>query len=101
MRSLLQSPADAQLLALVLERATHQRYALYLSQVLWRRIGAADAWLRLDHPGGAAHADCCLLARQGDWIRIGQLLLRDGNYRGDEVIRPGWVTLMRTPSRAD
>ena len=97
----LEQPADAQLLALLLERATHQRYALYLSQALWRRIGAADAWLRLDHPGGAAHADCCLLARQGDWIRIGQLLLRDGNYRGDEVIRPGWVTLMRTPSRAD
>ena len=100
-RNLLHSPADAQRLALVLERATHQRYALYLSQVLWRRIGAADAWLRLDHPAGAAHADCCLLARQGDWIRIGQLLLRDGNYRGDEVIRPGWVTLMRTPSRAN
>jgi len=100
-RNLLQSPADAQLLALLLERATHQRYAAYLSQVLWRRIGAADAWLRLDHPGGAARADCCLLARQGDWIRIGQLLLRDGNYRGDEVLRPGWVTLMRTPSRAD
>jgi CubicO group peptidase (beta-lactamase class C family) len=42
-----------------------------------------------------------MLARQGDWIRIGQLLLRDGNYRGDEVIRPGWVTLMRAPSRGD
>jgi CubicO group peptidase (beta-lactamase class C family) len=97
----LEQPADAQLLALVLERASGERYAAYLSQALWRRIGAGDAWLRLDRPGGAAHADCCLLARQGDWIRIGQLLLRDGNYRGDEVIHPGWVTLMRTPSRGD
>ena len=97
----LEQPADAQLLALVLERASGERYAAYLSQALWRRIGAGDAWLRLDRPGGAAHADCCLLARQGDWIRIGQLLLGDGNYRGDEVIRPGWVTLMRTPSRGD
>jgi CubicO group peptidase (beta-lactamase class C family) len=97
----LEQPADAQLLALVLERASGERYAAYLSQALWRRIGAADAWLRLDRPGGAAHADCCLLARQGDWIRIGQLLLGDGNYRGDEVIRPGWVTLMRTPFRGD
>jgi CubicO group peptidase (beta-lactamase class C family) len=97
----LEQPADAQLLALVLERASGARYAAYLSQALWRRIGAGDAWLRLDRPGGAAHADCCLLARQGDWIRIGQLLLRDGSYRGDEVIRPGWVTLMRTPSRGD
>ncbi|MBV8975466.1 MAG: serine hydrolase [Sinobacteraceae bacterium] len=92
---------DPQLLALVLERATQQRYASYLSQALWRRIGAGDASLTLDRPQGAAHADCCMLAHQGDWIRIGQLLLRDGNYRGDEVIRPGWVTLMRSPAQSD
>ena len=92
---------DPQLLALVIERATRQRYAAYLSQALWRRLGAADAWLALDRPGGTAHADCCMLAHQGDWIRVAQLLLRDGNYRGDEVIRPGWVTLMRTPAQSD
>ncbi len=92
---------DPQLLALVIERATKQRYASYLSQALWRRIGAADAWLLLDRAGGTAHADCCMLAHQGDWIRIGELLLRDGNYRGDEVVRPGWVTLMRTPAQPD
>jgi CubicO group peptidase (beta-lactamase class C family) len=94
-------PADPQLLALVIERATHQRYASYLSQAVWRRVGAADAWLWLDRPGGAAHADCCMIARQGDWIRVGELLLKDGNYRGEEVIRPGWVALMRAPSKAD
>jgi len=93
--------ADPQLLALALERATHERYAEYLSATLWRSIGAADAWLWLDRAGGLAHADCCLLAAQGDWIRVGQLLLHDGNYRGDELIRPGWVTLMRSPSRGD
>jgi CubicO group peptidase (beta-lactamase class C family) len=96
-----EQPADPQLLALALERATQQRYAEYLSIVLWRRLGAADAWLWLDHPGGAAHADCCMFAHQGDWIRVGQLLLRDGNYRGTEVIRPGWVTLMRAPAKSD
>jgi CubicO group peptidase (beta-lactamase class C family) len=94
-------PADPQLLALVIERATHQRYASYLSRALWRRVGAADAWLWLDRAGGTAHADCCMVARQGDWIRIGELLLKDGNYRGEEVIRPGWVTLMRAPAKAD
>jgi CubicO group peptidase (beta-lactamase class C family) len=97
----LDQASDPQLLALVIERATRQRYASYLSQALWRRIGAADAWLRLDRPGGTALAGCCMLAHQGDWIRIGQLLLRDGNYRGDEVIRPGWITLMRTPAQSD
>ena len=85
----------------MIERASHQRYAAYLSRTVWRRVGAADAWLRLEHPGGTSHADCCMLARQGDWIRIGQLLVRDGNYRGGEVIRPGWVRLLRAPTRAD
>jgi CubicO group peptidase (beta-lactamase class C family) len=97
----LDQASDPQLLALVIERANRQRYASYLSQALWRRIGAADAWLQLDHPGGTAHADCCMLAHQGDWIRVGQLLLRDGNYRGDEVMRPGWITLMRAPALSD
>ncbi len=93
--------ADAQLLALVLERATGQRYADYLSAALWRRLGAADAWLWLDHAGGAAHADCCMFARQGDWIRVAQLLVRDGTYRGQQLMRPGWVSLMRTPAKSD
>ena len=93
--------ADAQLLALALERATGQRYADYLSATLWRRLGAADAWLWLDHPGGTAHADCCMFARQGDWIRVAQLLVRDGTYRGQQLIRPGWVSLMRTPAQSD
>jgi CubicO group peptidase (beta-lactamase class C family) len=94
-------PVDAQLLALVLERATHQRYADYLSAALWRRLGAADAWLWLDHAGGMAHADCCMFARQGDWIRVGQMLARDGGYRGEQVLRPGWVEFMRIPAKSD
>lgn len=94
-------PADPQLLSLALERATGERYASYLSQALWRRIGASDAWLYLDRPTGAAHADCCMLARQGDWIRVAELLLGDGNYRGYEIIRPGWVQAMRLPARAN
>jgi CubicO group peptidase (beta-lactamase class C family) len=93
--------ADPQLLAAAIERAAGQRYAAYLSQALWRRLGAADAWAWLDRPGGTAHADCCMLARQGDWIRVGQLMVHDGNYRGAELIRPGWVTFMRTPARSD
>lgn len=90
--------ADPQLAAMVLERATGMRYAQFVSQALWRRLGAGDAWLWLDRAGGAAHADCCMLARQGDWIRLAGLLIRDGNYRGEEVIHPGWVARMLVPA---
>jgi len=96
-----EQPADAQLLALLIERATRSRYAEFLSGALWRRLGAADAWLWLDRAGGTAHAACCMFAHQGDWIRVGQMLLRDGSYRGSQVLRPGWVELMRMPARGD
>jgi len=93
--------ADPQLAALVIERATHLRYAEFVSQAIWRPIGAADAWLWLDRPGGTAHADCCMIARQGDWIRVAELLVRDGNYRGEEVIRPGWIARMLVPAKGN
>jgi len=52
----------------------------------------------LDRPGGTAHADCCMLAKQGDWIRVAELLVKDGNYRGEEVIHPGWIARMLVPA---
>ena len=99
-RQWLEQSADPQLLARVLERATRQRYAHYLSESIWKRIGAADASLWLDRDGGAAHVDRGFLARQGDWIRVGELLLKDGNYQGDEIVVPGWVTQMIRPAKA-
>jgi CubicO group peptidase (beta-lactamase class C family) len=93
--------ADPQLLAAVIERASGARFADFVSQEIWRRIGAGDAWLWLDRAGGTAHADCCMLARQGDWIRIAELLVKDGNYRGDEVIRPGWIARMLVPAKGN
>jgi CubicO group peptidase (beta-lactamase class C family) len=93
--------SDPQLLALVLERATHMSYAEYLSQTLWRPLGAGDAWLWLDRQGGESHVDRGLLARQGDWIRVAELLVKDGNYRGAELIRPGWIAQMVRPARGN
>jgi CubicO group peptidase (beta-lactamase class C family) len=93
--------ADPQLLALAIERATGMRYAEYVSQALWTQIDASDAWLWLDREGGEAHAACCILARQGDFIRLAELLVKDGNYRGNEVIRPGWIAQLLQPARGN
>ena len=93
--------ADPQLAALVVARATGMRYAQFVSEALWRPIGAGDAWLWLDRTAGAPHTECCMLARQGDWIRLAELLIKDGNYRGDEVIRPGWIARMLVPAHGN
>jgi CubicO group peptidase (beta-lactamase class C family) len=94
-------PADTDLVAMALERATQERYAQYLSDALWRRLGAANAWLWLDRAGGMAHADCCLIARQGDWVRLGELLASGGRFEGDEVVAPKWVAQMLVPAKAN
>ena len=80
---------------------TKERYAQYLSEALWRRLGAADGWLWLDRAGGMAHADCCLIARQGDWVRLGELLASGGRFEGDEIVTPKWVAQMLVPAKGN
>jgi CubicO group peptidase (beta-lactamase class C family) len=92
---------DPQMLALVIERATAQPYARYVSENLWKRIGAGDAYFWQDRAGGTAHADCCMLARPGDWMRVAEVLANDGVYLGEEILRPGWIKQMLTPAKAN
>ncbi|MEJ1961400.1 MAG: serine hydrolase [Gammaproteobacteria bacterium] len=92
---------DPQLLAHIIERASGKQYSAYVSEKLWKPLGAGDALLMLDHEGGTAHAGCCLRARQGDWMRIAQLLVNDGKFEGEQILPPGWVRTMLTPSKAN
>lgn len=92
---------DPQLLAHIIERASGQQYAVYVSERLWKPLGAGDARLMLDHEGGTAHASCCLRARQGDWMRIAQLLVNDGKFEGEQILPPGWVRTMMTASKTN
>jgi CubicO group peptidase (beta-lactamase class C family) len=91
---------DVQLLAVAIERATHQPYARYISESLWKPIGAADARLALEAESGAPRANY-LRARRGDWMRIAELLVTDGHFQGEQVLPPGWVKTMLTPSKAN
>jgi CubicO group peptidase (beta-lactamase class C family) len=93
--------ADAELLAHVIGLATQQRYAQFLSQAIWSRIGAADASLWLDHEAGAAHVDRGFIAQQGDWIRVGELITGNGRYQGDEILSPRWIPQLLQPCAAN
>jgi CubicO group peptidase (beta-lactamase class C family) len=88
-------------LSLVIERATGRPYARYLGKRIWAPIGAADAQLLIDRPGGRAMAFCCLVATPRDWARVGQLLLDDGVWNGRRLLPAGWVRAMTTPSPAN
>ena len=86
------------LLVMVLERATGQRYAAYLSGKLWRPVGNEDASVWLDHPGGLARGATSLYAKPMDWLRIGHMLLNKGRANGRQIIPADWLAEMTTPS---
>lgn len=92
---------DTRILGVVIERATGMRFAQYVSERLWKPIGAGDARIILDSTNGDARADCCLAARHGDWMRLAELLVNDGVYQGTEVVPRQWITQMVTPAKGN
>ncbi|HEY1375226.1 MAG TPA: serine hydrolase [Gemmataceae bacterium] len=89
---------DTQALAILLERAAGRRYADYLSEKVWRPIGAADAAVWLDRPGGLPKAFGGVLATAQDWARVGLLLQNGGRVGDKQVVPAAWVRDMLTPS---
>lgn len=90
-----------QALGFVLESATSRRYADYLSEKLWKPIGAGAAALWLDRDGGSARAFGYLFATASDWGRVGELLLHEGEWEGKTVISRGYLGEMLKPSPSE
>lgn len=91
--------ANSQILALLLERSTGERFSDYLQTRLWQPLGAQTAQLWLDRPQGNAKPFCCLFARSQDWLRVGQLLLASGKVKQQQIVPADWITKMVTPSK--
>lgn len=89
---------DAQLLGLVLERATGQSYAKYLSRRLWRPIDAGDAWVRLDREGGSTRTFCCIQASARDWAHVGELVRMRGRTQDGAVLTEASIARLLAPA---
>lgn len=92
------SNVDSQLAGEALQAALPVRYARYLSERIWRPIGAADAALFLDREGGSAHWFCCLQAAAMDWVRVGELIRARGRMGGRQLVPAAWIDAMTRPS---
>ena len=90
--------ANTQLLLLILERATGRAYADYVSEKLWRPLGAKPATLWMDRDGGMPKAYAFFQARPRDWLRIGLAIRNEGVVDGRQVIPAEWLALMFAPS---
>lgn len=89
---------NTNLLGLVVQRATGERYADYLSRKLWKPLGLRDAALYLDRPGGKPLVSCCILSHPRDWVKIGQLILQKGQWQERQLVPAAWIDAMIKPS---
>jgi CubicO group peptidase (beta-lactamase class C family) len=91
------SSAETQVLGLVLRAATGQPLAEYLSEKIWRPMGAeADATWNIDR-GGYEVAYAGVNATLRDYARLGMVLANDGSLDGRSIIPAGWVREATTP----
>jgi CubicO group peptidase (beta-lactamase class C family) len=99
-----EAAADVNTLARTLEGALGSTYEQLVAERLWKPLGAGDFSLaRRSEPGkpGVIRADCCITARLGDWMRVGELLANDGVFEGNQFTPPRYVHLMLSPARKD
>jgi len=89
---------NALLIGLVIARATGERWADFVSEALWKPMGASDAAVWLDAEGGTAKTYCCLLTTARDWARVGLLMLNRGRVGARQVVPETWIEQMLTPS---
>ena len=93
--------ANTAMLGWAIEARSGMRYAHWLSETIWKPIGASDGSLWIDREGGWPRYSCCLHATGQDWLRIGLLILNKGKVDGRQVVSSGWIEQMVAPSPAN
>jgi CubicO group peptidase (beta-lactamase class C family) len=95
------SPANTQIAAIIVERASGIPYERFVDEKLWRPLGAGHAELQLDRRSGMPAAHCCWRATARDVLRVANLLAADGVANGHQVLPPGWAREMTRASRVN
>ncbi len=79
-------------LGLIVERAANMTVSKYLEQKLWSQIMEYDALFSIDSKESKfEYMPSRLIARAIDYARFGQLMLKEGNWYGDQIISKDWV----------
>lgn len=88
---------DAQMLGLVLLRATGKNPSEYLEEKVWSKIGAEhDGYWVLDDTGMELAAGGVNVTLR-DYARFGLLYLNGGKWNGRQIVPADWVTASHRP----
>lgn len=98
------SSASTQLLGIALQRAIQQHQSDvtlsdYLSAKFWQPLGMNDdAMWHLDN-SGMELAYCCVNSNARNFAKLGQLLLNNGQWRGQQLIARSFVQNMHNAAK--
>jgi CubicO group peptidase (beta-lactamase class C family) len=91
---------DAQLLALIIEKASGKKVSDYASEKLWKPLGAEHPALwSLDHADGVEKAYCCFNSTATDFARIGQMILDSGQFNNQQIVSKTYLKAATTPAQ--
>ncbi len=90
------SNATADMVAVLIERSTGQRYGDFVSKEILAPVGAPGGSIWVDREGGLAHSGCCMYMPAETWLRLGVLMLNDGVSEGERLLPEGYVKEMST-----
>lgn len=86
------------ILSFILEKATGVTLSEYMSEKVWKPIGAKnDALWNLDHKDGVEKAYCCFYSNARDFARIGLLYLNKGKWNEQTIVTEKYITASITP----
>jgi CubicO group peptidase (beta-lactamase class C family) len=87
---------NSDLLGILIERATGERYADVMSERLWKPLGARHhASVTVDAEGSARAAGGISVTAR-DLARVGEMLRQDGMVDGERIIPKAWIADMLT-----
>jgi len=92
---------NSQILGMIIENASGQRYAEFLQEKLWSKVAEHHAAVFLDSPNGLARTSGTLLTTAESWLRIGLLHLNKGRVEGEQVVPESWIDAVTTPSNTN
>lgn len=87
-----------QLLGLALRKVTGENLADYLSEKIWQPLGMESVAKWSTDEKGVEKAFCCIHAIPRDFARIGQLLLQNGNWEGNQLINKKYCERLLSPT---
>jgi CubicO group peptidase (beta-lactamase class C family) len=89
---------NSQLLGIILKEATGKHPTDYFAEKVWSKIGSEhDLLWSLDHEDGTEKTFCCAYATTRDYARIGQMILNQGQWNGEQVISSSALNTILAP----